>query len=162
MKAVDFYMAPDHHLVLYYFRGKVISQQDQIKTVKTGILEAGLQNLPRSRQSYYFWTKFPERINGHFASEIIGYFKIPELENALCLLLPENNLGKLKEYPLNCIWAHSCLTTMESFFNFFMKTNNEENQVWVLFVYKKMPYGDENISDDKRKGIINKFFPAQG
>jgi len=38
-----------------------------------------------------------------FASEIISCFKMPELENAFCLLLPENNLGKLKEYPLNYI-----------------------------------------------------------
>jgi len=66
------------------------------------------------------------------ASEIIGYFKIPELENALYILLPENKLDKLKKYQLNCIWAHSRLTTMESLSRFLMKTNNEENHIWVL------------------------------
>jgi len=36
-------------------------------------------------------------------------------------------------------------------FQLLMNTKNEENQIWVLFVYKQIPYDDENISDDKRK-----------
>jgi len=190
---------------LYYFREKIRSLLDQIKTVKVGNLEAEFQDLPISSQSLLFldgiarkdqWTFYEERRDDErnlgaaflsiakdllnvergelikklnqwlgskdenliwFASEIIGYFRIAELENALYTLLPENTTEKLKECQLNCLWAYARLTAMESLSDFLMKTNSEKNQIWTLFVYKQMPYDDESLSGDKRKEIINKF-----
>ncbi len=190
---------------LYYFREKICSLLDQIKTVKIGNLEAEFQDLSISSQSLLFldgiarknqWTFYEKNRDDErnlgpvflslakdlltveraelikkldqwlsskdenliwFASEIIGYFRMTEMENALRILLPEDTGGKLKNHQLNCIWAHSRLTTMASLSNFLMKTESEENQIWTLFVYKQMPNDDANLSYDKRKEIIKKF-----
>ncbi|VAX29317.1 hypothetical protein MNBD_NITROSPIRAE01-1753 [hydrothermal vent metagenome] len=124
-----------------------LSIAKDLLTVERGELIKKLHQWLSSKDENLIW----------FASEIIGYFRITEMENALHILLPEERVGKLKKHQLNCIWAHSRLTTMESLANFLMKTNSEENQVWTLFVFKQMPNDDANLSYDKRKEIIKKF-----
>ena len=103
------------------------------------------------------WLSSENKNQTWFASEIIGYYKLSEVEDELSALMPEHTNTELNEYELNCIWAHARITNMTEFSNFLLKTNSNVNQLWALFVYKQMPYTGDHLSVDERISVISSF-----
>lgn len=76
-----------------------------------------------------------------FAAEIIGFHKIQELRRAVGRA-PESNdpAVRWEDWELNCLWAYSRLETpeFETLRNFLRRSDNRENQRWILESFDQM------------------------
>ena len=74
-----------------------------------------------------------------FASEVIGYFEIKELADALPAHIPTDMHQPWLPHQLNCLWAHARCTKFHRLRDSLLQTKDEHNQLWLIFAYGQMP-----------------------
>ena len=93
-----------------------------------------------------------------FASEIIGYFRIEELNKELKSYLPVDYNSHLTKHELNILWANSRLNGDDELGNLLNSTKSYKNQEWLLFVFYQM-YAEQEMDQqyviDSLKAYLN-------
>ncbi len=89
-----------------------------------------------------------------FASEIIGYFKLTELEQDLHPFV-KNDLNKdLPPHILNCIWAYARIQGNNALINLLGTCQSPLNLKWLTFVFRQM-YAENHITKEIAQTAVN-------
>lgn len=73
-----------------------------------------------------------------FAAEIIGYFKVEEPKERLESHIPREINKRWQPHELNCLWAAARCSGMERLNDMLLRTEDEQNQKWLIFMYQQM------------------------
>lgn len=90
-----------------------------------------------------------------FASEVIGYFEISELRDALFPHVDGEDVNKVwPTWMLNYLWAYSKFNEYQELFEFWKSTENDQNKRWAKKAFRQMW-----IAHEKHRPAIKNFFP---
>ena len=93
-----------------------------------------------------------------FASEVIGYFKVKNLKDALNSHIRGIDLKEeLLPYKLNCLWASSSFNKYQELFDSLHKDIHSFNRDWIIEAIVQMMLAYETSDGTEGKGIFEQL-----